>query len=75
MKFQLTQGWPVGSWLIPADTVIDGNDLKWNGSIPLPLPLPMDARPLDAEAVAALRTWYPNHLHLLLPLKPQETNA
>jgi hypothetical protein len=64
MRFEMMTAWPVGQWLIPAGTVIDGNDPNWNG-IPLPLPMPLSARALDQSAADALAHWYPFHFHLL----------
>jgi hypothetical protein len=61
-RFQVTgPGWPVGQYLIPADTFLDKEDWQWNG-IALPTPLPVCLRPLDDEAYAELLKWHKAHL-------------
>jgi hypothetical protein len=68
MRFFLMEPWPVGQFLIPAGTEIDGNAPQWNG-VALPLPMPMNAKALDQEAYDHLVESYSptndNFLHLL----------
>ena len=66
MKFLLLGDWPCagGALLVPAGTVIDGNDPKWNGTS-LPTPMPLNAKALDQDAYDALCVWYQDHLYLL----------
>ena len=69
MKFVLLGDWPVTSGLcIPAGTILDGENLQWNG-MQLPTPLPMNAKALDQPAYDAMVRWYEPHtddfLHLL----------
>ena len=65
MKWALP-AWPVGPWLIPTGTVVEGvagaageiaEAPKWNG-MALPLPLPINATPLDEEAALMMLRWY-----------------
>jgi hypothetical protein len=71
MRWQLVDhGWPVDQWYVPVGTVIDGNDLRWNGSVVLPTPLPLNAYALDDEAFEQMRAWYPAQLHHRLRYDP-----
>ena len=54
MKYKLTGDLHIdGAFIVPAGTIIDGNDPQWN-SIPIPLPLPPMAQALDQDAYDAL---------------------
>jgi len=72
MKWQLGgTGWPVGQWLIPASTILNGAagpdgkiTVKWN-EITLPMPIPINAIALDNEAAALMLEWYPDQHYRL----------
>ena len=70
MKFQLMADWPVGQYLVPAGTLIDGgNNPNWN-NIPLPMPMPLNAKALDQEGADHLSTTYPFRLYELHAASP-----
>jgi hypothetical protein len=69
MRFELLEPWPVGQFLVPAGTIIDGKAPQWRG-MALPLPMPMDAKALDQDAADHLSMAYPFHLHLLHAQSP-----
>jgi hypothetical protein len=62
MRYQITTGWPIGSWFIPSGTIIDTTKAEaqrtreetWAlGRMP-----PRDAIALDDETYAAMRKAY-----------------
>jgi hypothetical protein len=77
MRWQLTTGWPVGQWLVPADTILiagsSGGAITsppiWNGTVALPIdntrPAPIDAIALDQEASNLMKQWYGPNLMAL----------
>jgi hypothetical protein len=81
MRFQITQGWPIGQFLIPASTIIDIADKPDHelgeyerlagGRIP-----PRDSLALDADAAVTLWRAYPWHRdQLRRHLSPFETET
>ena len=68
MRFELLGDWPASRGAsgicIPAGTVLDGNDLQWNG-VPLRAPLPLNVKALDVDAANALVRWHPHNQNLL----------
>ena len=68
MRYQIgTGGWPIGSWLIPVDTILDiSKPNDWTrlaaGRVP-----PLNARPMDDEAYQLMLKSYPVHRHLIVP--------
>jgi hypothetical protein len=64
MRFQITQGWPIGQFLLPPATVIDLGDKEDHelteyeklakGRIP-----PIDICALDADCAIAMMRFYP----------------
>jgi hypothetical protein len=64
MRWQLLGDWPVGQWLVPAGTVLEGTAPTWNG-IPLPMPMPLNAISLDDEAALMMLKWYGDQWHRL----------
>jgi len=63
--FLLMQPWATGSAggtrldiTVPAGVTIDGSAPMWRGT-PLPSVLPISSQPLDAAALSALQSWYP----------------
>ena len=78
MKYKLTGDLHLaGAFIVPAGTIIDGNDPQWN-SIPIPLPMPPMAQALDQDAYDALAVAHQESLHLLqyvrgvTPITPAE---
>jgi hypothetical protein len=64
MQFQLLGDWPCGQWLVPAGTILDGADPRWNG-IALPYAMPLNVLCLDQSAYDAMVAFYGiecNHL-------------
>jgi hypothetical protein len=57
MKWMLVSDWPVGQFCIPSGTTLTGPAPTWNG-LALPTPLPINTRPLDAEGLSMMRSWY-----------------
>jgi hypothetical protein len=62
MRFQITNGWPIGSWFIPPGTIIDTSkpdheltrEERWaQGRLP-----PRDAVALDETTYQAMRAAY-----------------
>jgi hypothetical protein len=65
-RYRLLEPWPIngGACLVPAGTILDGNDLQWNG-IPLPSALPLCAMPLDPQAYREMKRQHPQLTHLI----------
>ena len=74
MKLLLTSAWPVGQYLIPAGTLIEGDAPQWNG-IPLRRPWPITAIALDQEGYAAIAADNPDQHHLLCRRPEAEPEA
>jgi hypothetical protein len=72
MRWQLVDhGWPVGQWVVPVGTVIDGPDPRWvETGLALPLPLPLNAWCCDQDALDLMRQWYHPHLWHLIRFDP-----
>jgi hypothetical protein len=68
MRWQLLGPWPHGAVCIPAGTEIiaepDGT-ASYN-HMRLTLPMPIDAKAMDDEAAALMRSWYPDQHYRLL---------
>jgi hypothetical protein len=60
-RYLLTQDWPIASFAIPANTILDSSDWQWN-SVPLPSSLPISAMALDQSAYDALVKQHPYYL-------------
>jgi len=71
-RFQVTGGgWPVGSHLVPPDTIISSDDWTYGG-IPLPEALPLNLRPLDDESYQRLLRYHQRYEVLPPPPPPTE---
>ena len=68
MRFQLANDYPVGSWLVPGGTFIEGTDPVWNG-VKL-WPMPVDAIAQDIDAANALVAWHGEASRHLLRFAP-----
>jgi hypothetical protein len=64
-RYILTEGWFVGSFLIPAGTILDSSDWQWN-QMPLPASLPISVAALDQDAYDELLRQYPYFAYRIL---------